>query len=187
MPNQALQQTGHANKACARHFGFFRVSRLLSWLFGEEGGAMRLHHQTWLALLTVLGILLAVNLWCWRPGIGGSGSSRPPGTELELFYGWPATYQAEWWRSEDTTLARRLLQSAPFCYSGDMELQARYLRVLPALADVAFAAAALFALGVVVESAVRRFWPRWAVVGSVLAILVMAAVLCVANTISEHV
>jgi hypothetical protein len=34
-PNQALQQTGHANNANARHAGFSRVSRLLSWLFGE--------------------------------------------------------------------------------------------------------------------------------------------------------
>jgi len=35
-PNQALQQTGHANDACARHNATFRVSRLLSLLFGEE-------------------------------------------------------------------------------------------------------------------------------------------------------
>ena len=33
-PNQALQQTGHANDGCARHAGFFRVSRLLSLVFG---------------------------------------------------------------------------------------------------------------------------------------------------------
>lgn len=33
-PNQPLQQTGHANNATARHSGFSRVSRLLSWLFG---------------------------------------------------------------------------------------------------------------------------------------------------------
>jgi len=36
-PNQTLQQTGHAIGASARHAGFFRVSRLLSWLFGEGG------------------------------------------------------------------------------------------------------------------------------------------------------
>jgi hypothetical protein len=39
MSIQALQQTGHANNACSCHSGFPRVSRLLSWLFGE-GGSM---------------------------------------------------------------------------------------------------------------------------------------------------
>jgi len=35
-PNQALQQTGHANDASSCHYANFRVSRLLSWLFGER-------------------------------------------------------------------------------------------------------------------------------------------------------
>jgi len=35
-PNQALQQTGHANDGSARLNGFFRVSRLLSFVFGED-------------------------------------------------------------------------------------------------------------------------------------------------------
>jgi len=35
-PNQALQQTSHANNASARRYVNFRVSRLLSLLFGEE-------------------------------------------------------------------------------------------------------------------------------------------------------
>ena len=36
-PNQALQQTGHAKEGFARHNATFRVSRLLSWLFGLAG------------------------------------------------------------------------------------------------------------------------------------------------------
>ena len=36
-PNQALQQTGHANEGSARHYANLRVSRLLSFVFGEEG------------------------------------------------------------------------------------------------------------------------------------------------------
>jgi hypothetical protein len=106
---------------------------------------------------------------------------------MELFYGWPATYQAEWWRSEDTTLAERLLQAAPFRHpKSEMELQARSLGLFPALADVAFMAAALFAVSMVVESAVSGSWPRWAVVGLVLSSIVMGAVLSMADTISEH-
>jgi len=36
--NQALQQTGHANSVSARRHVNFRVSRLLSLVFGEAGG-----------------------------------------------------------------------------------------------------------------------------------------------------
>jgi hypothetical protein len=131
---------------------------------------------------------LAANLWCWRPGIGSGRPNRPPSTEIDLYYGWPATYQAEWWRSDDGTLARRLLETAPFCHPGsEMELQARYRGALPALADITFAVAALFAVGVVVESEVRRCWPRWAIASLVLALGVMGVVLSAADRISEHV
>lgn len=146
---------------------------------------MSLHRKTWLAMLASLGALLAVNLWCWRPGIGLGIRN---GTEMDLFYGWPATYQAEWWRADDSTLGERLLRTAPFYHPGnEMELRARYRGALPALADVAFAVAALVAVGVVVESEVRRSWPRWAIASLVLALLVMGVVLSVADTISEHV
>ena len=45
VPNPALQQTGHANEASARHYGFSRVSRLLSWLFGEGGDPLKGTHE----------------------------------------------------------------------------------------------------------------------------------------------
>ena len=35
-PNQALQQTGHANDVSAWRHAAPRVSRLLSWLFGTR-------------------------------------------------------------------------------------------------------------------------------------------------------
>src|SRR6185437_15324265 len=35
-PNQALQQTGHANNACSCHYANFHVSRLLSFVFGLD-------------------------------------------------------------------------------------------------------------------------------------------------------
>jgi len=38
-PNQALQQTGHANDGPSWRHGATRVSRLLSWVFGEAEGA----------------------------------------------------------------------------------------------------------------------------------------------------
>ncbi len=55
---------------------------------------MRLHRRTWVALGWLFAALLVANAWCWQPGIGGNGPPRPPGTEVELFYGWPATSRA---------------------------------------------------------------------------------------------
>ena len=40
VPNQSLQQTGHATDASARHAGFAHVSRLLSLLFGGAEPAL---------------------------------------------------------------------------------------------------------------------------------------------------
>jgi hypothetical protein len=106
---------------------------------------------------------------------------------MELFYGWPATYDAEWWRSEDPALVSRLLQAAPFYHpAGEMELRARYIGYFPPLADVAFGLAALFAIGAVVESAHRQLWPRRLVLGMLLAALVMVVVLAIAKQISVH-
>ncbi len=53
MPNQALQQTGHANNACSCFSAFFRVSRLLSLLFFSAGYAHRVREgpMHWIGLV----------------------------------------------------------------------------------------------------------------------------------------
>jgi hypothetical protein len=149
---------------------------------------MGLHHKTWISVLGLLGVLLALNLWCWRPGIGGGGGGRPPGTELELYYGWPATYQAEWWRSEDSSLLSQLLQTAPFCHPAtDMVRQDRDFDAVAALADIAFGVAALMAMGVLKQTAEGRLRRSIAIVVLILAILVMVAVLGVSDRIEAHI
>ncbi|WP_020474737.1 hypothetical protein [Zavarzinella formosa] len=148
---------------------------------------MRFHRQTGIAMIVALAVLLALNFWCWQPGIGGGSGGRPPGAELELFYGWPATYQAEWWRSEDQTLTQRLLQTAPLCRPGDeMERQARYFGAPAALADLAFALAVLFAIGAAVESLARRSVSIYRIAGLLVALLVMVLVLAVAERLDTH-
>ena len=107
---------------------------------------------------------------------------------MELYYGWPVTYQAEWWRSEDPDLAKHLLQSAPFCHpAGQMTLQARSWGIPAAVADVAFGGAVVFTLALAVESIIGRFRPGIVVVGLIVAFLIMGAVLAVADRIEEHV
>ena len=147
---------------------------------------MRLHGWTWAALALGLFALLGANLWCWRPGIGGGGPARPPGTEVELFYGWPATYRAEWWRSDDPALAQSFLERAPFFHpAGALGLQARSARLWPALADTAFAVAVLVVVGVGTEARVRG-WRRGMAIGLLLAAILLAGVWAVAEGMSVH-
>src|SRR4051794_27270209 len=101
---------------------------------------MRLHGFTWAVVVTCVFVLLTVNLLCWRPGIG----VRPEGTEVELYYGWPATYRADWWRSTNRSLGPVCLASALHSHTTDgLELRARYADLWPALADVGFGIAVL--------------------------------------------
>jgi hypothetical protein len=81
---------------------------------------------------------------------------RPPGTQLEQFFGWPATYQAELWRSDDQALAVRILASAPFYYpGGEMSLEYRVLGMAALAVDVAFAVLVLLWAAVIVECVLR--------------------------------
>jgi hypothetical protein len=109
---------------------------------------MKFRSSTWFAVAATASFLALLNLHCWQPGIGGRtdlvGGERPQGTELELFYGWPACYRAELLRSDDRALSSRILKSAPFIRPSDLDMRvvARYRGWLPALLDVSFALAA---------------------------------------------
>ncbi|HMF16923.1 MAG TPA: hypothetical protein VKE98_06915 [Gemmataceae bacterium] len=132
---------------------------------------------TWLLLLAVAAVLVLVNWQCWQPGVGGAVGGRPPGTQLERFFGWPATYQAELWRSDDEKLASRILKSAPFYYPGDeMALEYREFGI-PALAiDLVFALVVLFAIAVIMECTLRKAWglrPVALLVGAGLLLVIL--------------
>jgi len=108
VPNQALQQTGHAKDGSARHSGFSRVSRLLSWLFGllrtriamkceSLAGRLRGLHPATVGL--VLAAVATLGWLNWRiPSTVreinlGPGKAVPieldPVTASLFFRGWP--------------------------------------------------------------------------------------------------
>jgi hypothetical protein len=132
---------------------------------------------TWLLLLAVAVVLFLVNWQCWRPGVGGAVGGRPPGTQLERFFGWPATYQAELWRSDDQELASNILKSAPFYYPGDeMAMECREFGILALAIDIVFALVVLLAVAVIMECTLRKAWgirPAALVAGAGLLLLVL--------------
>ena len=115
--------------------------------------------KMWLILLALAAVLFLLNWQCWRLGIGSAVGGRPPGTELERFFGWPATYQAELWRSDDRALADRILASAPFYWPGDeMALEYRVLGMAALAVNVGFALLVVLSVVVILEGVVGREW-----------------------------
>ena len=128
---------------------------------------------TWLVLLFVAVLLFLLNWQCWLPGVGGPSGGRPPGTQLELFFGWPATYQAELWWSHDESLGSRILASAPFYYpDGEMSLEYHVFGMAALAVNLAFALLVLLSVAVIMECVFRQDWGRRQV-----ALLVAAAFL----------
>ena len=120
---------------------------------------------TWLMLLVGAALLFQLNWQCWRPGVGGASGGSPPGTQLELFFGWPATYRAELWRSNDESLGSRILASAPFYYPGsEMSLEYHAFGMDALTVDIIVALLVLLLVAVIVECALRRAWNRRVVV-----------------------
>ncbi len=114
---------------------------------------------TWLMLFATSCILLLVNCQSWQPGVGGAIRGVMLGTRLERFFGWPATYRAEFWRSDDGELASRILAVAPFYYPGEeMSLEQRKLGIGALAVDVAFGLLVLCSVALIVESALDRVW-----------------------------
>jgi hypothetical protein len=126
--------------------------------------------RAWLMLLAVAAVLFLLNWQCWKPGVGGAVGRSPPGTQLERYFGWPATYQAELWRSDDQALASRILAWAPFYYPGnEMSLEYRVIGMEALGIDVAVALLVFLSVAVIMECALRRVW------GSLLVVLLAAA------------
>jgi hypothetical protein len=63
-----------------------------------------MHWHTWTLAGATGAVWLAVNLVA-SPGSGPRRPPKAPGSELERAFGWPATYRAELWESDDPRTA----------------------------------------------------------------------------------
>jgi hypothetical protein len=50
-------------------------------------------------ILCGVGLFLVLNAFSWQPGYGGR-SDKEPGMEVERFFGWPACFYCDLWRSD---------------------------------------------------------------------------------------
>jgi hypothetical protein len=135
---------------------------------------------TWLVLLVVGAVLFLLNWQCWQPGVGGAVGGRPAGTYLERSFGWPATYQAELWRSDDQALSSRILAAAPFyCPHDEMSFEYRAVGMRALAVNVAVGLLVCILVAVIMECVQRGAWgsrPMALLTTTALLLLVLWAV-----------
>ena len=152
---------------------------------------MMLHRATWVRISVAVGLFGLLNLHCWQPGIGGRtdlvGGERPEGSEIELYYGWPACYLAKLLRSDDPELSSKMLRSAPFVVPPSaMKPVARYASFPAAVLDACFALFAVTLIAIGSECSRRNHWPRLAVAAAALIVLLLFLGYRFAPTVSTH-
>jgi hypothetical protein len=96
-------------------------------------------HQT---VLSGLAIALLVNGCSWQPGWGGR-SDLKPGMEVERYFGWPACYRAEMWRSDTLHEVFPGNYVPPIPLTGEMYFVYSSTGFLPLIVDVAVSVAAI--------------------------------------------
>ncbi len=153
---------------------------------------MNLHRGTWLAIVVSAVVLALLNLHAWRPGIGGrtdwDNGEQPNGSELELYFGWPACYRAELLRSDDPGMGARVLKTAPFYVPpyADGWVSSRYVGWLAIVLDASFALLGLVLVAVIFECGQRERWNRRAITAALIVAILLVVGYWSAETVSVH-
>jgi hypothetical protein len=84
--------------------------------------------------LVGLGAFIVINGCSWRPGSGGR-HDRKPGMEVERYFGWPACFYADLWRSDEPMNVEPWDYAPPFPISRQMYFVYHRARAVPLLLD----------------------------------------------------
>ena len=111
--------------------------------------------------------------------------SRPAGSELEIYLGFPACFRAELWRSDEPDLTMQLLASAPFISPPEsMTVLVYYTSVAAACVNLLFAAAVLTIVWVVAAEPRRQGRTMISLAAGCAAIAIVCYL--VADRVSTH-
>lgn len=106
-------------------------------------------HAPWRTVAVVLLAGVLVNACSWTPGYGGRRDQQP-GMEVERYFGWPACFRAELWRSDHPHQVDVGAYVPPIPLSNEMSFVYARSGWLPLLLDVALVAIAA-ALGLLIS------------------------------------
>lgn len=118
---------------------------------------------------------LAVNAFSWNPGWGGR-HDKQPGRELERYFGWPACFYCDLWRSEHDHGINLALYFPPIPVSREMTFVYHSLSLVALLMNVVFFASWTFLCVILLlaEKQVRRAWMAPTGIGLIILGLLIA-------------
>lgn len=82
-------------------------------------------------------LFLVINAFSWSPGYGGRRNQK--GMEVERYFGWPACFRAELWRSDHRHEINILAYMPPVPLAGEMSLAVAYHSATALVLNLAFA------------------------------------------------
>jgi hypothetical protein len=134
-----------------------------------------LRKQVRAIILIGLGAFLFVNGCSWQPGSGGR-HDRKPGMEMERYFGWPACFYVDLWRSDDRIDGIPLDYMWPLPITGRMQFVYHSFGVVPLMIDAALVLAAT-GIAVILCITVRHGrMPLWLAATCVLLAVVVLVV-----------
>ena len=115
---------------------------------------------------------ILVNGCSWMPGYGGR-HDRQPGMEVERYFGWPACFRAELWRSDHPHQVNDGAYIPPIPLSTEMYFVYSSNGLIPFILDAALVAAVAAICGLFVWADVRGRTASWMIfTGVFLAVVV---------------
>jgi hypothetical protein len=126
-------------------------------------------------ILWSLLIFLVVNAFSWNPGWGGR-NDRKPGREVERYFGWPACFYCDLWRSDHPHEIALPLYFPPVPFTREMYFvyHSFSFRALLLNAALVICGAVIVVILVLAEQGVRKRWMKPVGIGlAILGILIV--------------
>jgi len=135
-----------------------------------------LRKQIRIIVLIGLGVFVLINGCSWQPGYGGR-NDRKPGMEVERYFGWPACFYCDLWRSDESIQAVPL-GLAPLCPMTDkMYFVYHRFGLVPILLDAVFVSAGIVVVVIVAIGEHRGKRQRWMTVLCWVLVLLAIAII----------
>jgi len=135
-----------------------------------------LHKQIRTIVLIGLAVFVLINGCSWQPGYGGR-NDRKPGMEVERYFGWPACYYCDLWRSDEPMQIEPWGFAPPLPITSKMYFVYCEFGVLPLLLDAMFVLSGIVVVCIAAIGEHRGKRQRWMnVICWVLILLAIAIV-----------
>lgn len=136
----------------------------------------QLRKQIRIIVLAGLAAFVLINGCSWQPGYGGR-NDRKPGMEVERYFGWPACFYCDLWRSDESMRIEPWGFAPPLPIAPKMYFVYSKFGILPLLLDAVLVMAGIVVAATVTVGEPHGRMQRWMVV--LCAALVVLAIVII--------